>query len=392
MRTTTSLSLSALALSAVLSLSASEPIAARNTEPLSVDAIQAALDAPGAHDPFVPESPLGFPASLEEYIPKNNPITPAKAELGRQLYFDTRLSRDDTVSCATCHAPEMGWTDQAPVSTGISGQLGGRSAPTVLNRILGRTQFWDGRAVSLEEQAVGPIANPIEMGFTLKEASELLNGIEGYRIQFERIFGGPANEDRIGKAIATFERTVIAGANQNDYYEAAKPWFDNEPDEDDDEELQQEYAAIMAALDAHAMSDAAWRGRELFFNKAACSQCHAGYDLSDELFHNLGVGMDSEEPDLGREDHTGKAADRGAFKTPGLRNVTRTAPYMHDGSLKTLMEVIEHYDKGGTPNEHLSDKMFKLDLTDAEKLDLLAFMEEALDSQPAQVETGKLPE
>ncbi len=285
----------------------------------------------------------------------------------------------------------MGWTDQAPVSTGIDGQKGGRSAPTVVNRILGRTQFWDGRAATLEEQAVGPIANPIEMGFTLEEASKRLNEIKGYRIQFERIFGGPANGDRIGKAIATFERTVLAGANQNDYYEAAKPWFDNEPDEDEPAEIHKKYNDIMAALDANEMSDSAWRGRELFFDKAACSQCHAGYDLSDELFHNIGIGMDATEPDLGREAHTGKIEDRGAFKTPGLRNIRRTAPYMHDGSLKTLMEVVEHYNKGGTPNEHLSDKMFKLDLTDQEKPDLVAFMEEALDSETVKVEMGKLP-
>lgn len=358
---------------------------------LEVEDIRASLNSPGAHTAFVPESPLGLPPSLAEYIPADNPMTPAKVELGRQLYFDRRLSRDNTVSCATCHDPNLGWTDQAPVSTGIEGQTGGRSAPTVVNRILGKTQFWDGRAASLEEQAVGPIANPIEMGFTLDEAVDRLNAIEGYRIQFEAIFGGPATADRIGKAIATFERTVLAGANLNDYYEQARPWFDNEPDEDDDPEVIAKYQRIMDQLDANEMSDAAWRGRELFFGKASCSQCHVGYDLTDEMFHNIGVGMDKQEADKGREDKTGKLEDRGAFKTPGLRNIKDTAPYMHDGSLQTLMEVVEHYDQGGIANPQLSSKIFKLNLTQEEKEDLVTFMEEALDSEVTEVESPRLP-
>ncbi len=358
---------------------------------LPVEEVRAWLAEDGVHDPFVPERPLGITSDLAEHIPADNPLTPAKVELGRQLYFDKRLSIDGTVSCATCHDPALGWTDNAPVSTGVKGSKGGRSAPTVVNRILGRTQFWDGRAASLEEQAVGPVANPVEMGFTTEAAAERLNGVEGYRLQFEAVFGGPANEDRIGKAIAAFERTILSGGNKNDYYEQALPYFDIDLDEDEDPEF---VARVDRALDleaAHRMSAAAERGRELFFGKASCSLCHVGQDLTDEDFHNLGVGFDGEQPDLGLFDRTGVEADKGKFKTPSLRNVTLTAPYMHDGSLATLMEVVEHYDQGGIANPNLSDMVFPLDLTDQEKQDLVRFLEEALLGPITEVEVPRLP-
>ncbi len=353
--------------------------------------IEARLAEPGAHVAFVPEAPLGLTTKLATVIPADNPLTPAKVELGRQLYFDKRLSRDGTVSCATCHDPARGWTDCEPVSTGIEGHKGGRSAPTVINRILGRTQFWDGRAATLEEQAVGPIGNPIEMGFTTDDAAKLLNTLPGYRVQFERVFGGPATPDRIGKAIAAFERTILSGASKNDYYEAAKPLFDWDPADEKDPAFKARAERILEQEREHRMSASAERGRELYFGKASCSLCHVGEDLTDELFHNLGVGFDKDKPDLGRFDKTKVEADKGAFRTPSLRNIALTAPYMHDGSLRTLREVVEHYDKGGIANPWLSNKMVPLKLTEQEKQDLVRFMEEALTGTITEVEVPRLP-
>jgi cytochrome c peroxidase len=353
--------------------------------------IEARLAEPGAHVAFVPEAPLGLTTKLATVIPADNPLTPAKVELGRQLYFDKRLSRDGTVSCATCHDPARGWTDCGPVSTGIKGQKGGRSAPTVINRILGRSQFWDGRAATLEEQAVGPIGNPIEMGFTADDAAQLLNTLSGYRVQFEKVFGGPATSERIGKAIAAFERTILSGANKNDYYEAAKPLFDWDPADEKDLAFKAKAEKVLEAEREHRMSAAAERGRELYFGKASCSLCHVGEDLTDEQFHNLGLGFDKAKPDLGRFDKTKLEADKGAFRTPSLRNIMLTAPYMHDGSLRTLREVVEHYDKGGIANPWLSNKMVPLKLTEQEKQDLVRFMEEALTGSITEVEIPRLP-
>ncbi|HED65559.1 MAG TPA: c-type cytochrome [Planctomycetes bacterium] len=358
---------------------------------LSVEEIRASLAEPGALETIAPEGFFGLGEDLASFVPADNPLSPAKIELGRQLYFDKRLSKDGTVSCATCHDPAMGWTDNAPVSTGIRGQKGGRSAPTVVNRLFGKTQFWDGRAASLEEQALGPIGNPIEMGFSPEEAAARLAGIEGYVLQFEAVFGAKPTPDGIAKAIASFERTILSGANKNDYYEQALPFFDYEPSEDDDPEFLARMDRVLDLEREHRMSLSAERGRDLFFGKAKCSACHSGRDFTDELFHNLGVGMDAEKPDLGRFLATGKEEDKGAFKTPSLRNIVFTAPYMHDGSLATLMDVVRHYDKGGTKNPWLSDKIFPLELTEQERQDLVRFMEEALTGPVTDVEVPRLP-
>ena len=390
------LSTTLAALAALTTLSFQSQISGRNDDraapgTLPLAEIRAALDAPGAHTPFTPEAPLGITSDLAELIPADNPLTPAKVELGRQLYFDKRLSADNTVSCATCHDPARGWTDCAAVSTGIKGQKGGRSAPTVINRILGKSQFWDGRAATLEEQALGPIGNPIEMGFDAERAAARLREVEGYVLQFERVFGGPPTPDRIAKAIASFERTVLSGGSKNDYFEAALPYFDYDLEDEKDQAF---VARVRRTLDLereHRMSLSAERGRELYFGKAVCSQCHAGEDLTDEQFHNLGVGFDREKPDLGRFDKTGVDADKGAFRTPSLRNIALTAPYMHDGSLATLMDVVEHYDKGGVANPTLSNKIVKLNLTAQEKQDLVRFMEEALSGRVTEVEVPRLP-
>jgi cytochrome c peroxidase len=358
---------------------------------LSIDEIRAALAALDAHTPFVPASPVGLPPGLSDFIPESDPLTKAKVELGKQLYFDPRLSADNTVACASCHHPDFGWADGRPVSTGIHGQLGGRSAPTVMNRLLGKSQFWDGRAATLEEQAAGPVENSVEMGFKWKDAAEVVNGIEGYKLQFDAVFGKPATDELITRAIAAFERTVLAGDSPYDHYERATPWHRFDADDETDPELLARYAEAMQGEEDHPMTDLAIEGRDLFFGKANCSSCHVGWDLSDEDFHNIGIGMGVEEPDLGRFDFTGDEADKGKFKTPPLHNIADTAPYMHDGSLATLRDVVEHYNQGGFPNPTLSDKIFPLELTDHEVDALVEFMEQGLQGRVTPVEPPKLP-
>ena len=298
-----------------------------------------------------PKPPLGLPPVI---WPEDNPYTPEKAELGRLLYFDKRLSSDGTISCASCHAPEHAFTDAAPVSTGISGQKGGRSAPTVINRAYSTAQFWDGRAASLEEQAKGPIANPLEMTAQKKadEAHEAcvqcLRAIPGYVRRFEKVFGTNAlTIDHVAQAIATFERTIYSGNSPYDRYLKG---------------------------DEKAMTDAQVRGMGVFFDRAQCDRCHIGFNFTDGSYENIGIGMDRPMPDLGRYNVTRREEDKGAFKTPTLREVEHTAPYMHDGSLKTLEEVVEHYDKGGIKNPWLNKRMAPLKLTPQEKADLVAFL------------------
>ncbi len=311
--------------------------------------------------------PYKLPVGMAQppLVPANNPINDAKVGLGKRLYFDKRLSRDNTVSCATCHNPMKGWTDQSPVSTGIHGLKGTRNAPTVLNAAYNLLQFWDGRAPSLEEQAKGPIQNPVEMGFSLPGAVKRLKAIRGYAPLFKEAFGSPGvTIERVVQAIASFERTIITGNSSYDRYQAG---------------------------DAQAMSPGAQRGMEVFFGKGNCSICHTGFNFSDSAFHNIGVGMSRPKPDLGRFDVTKKERDRGAFKTPTLRNLKDTAPYMHDGSAKTLSEVVDFYDKGGEPNKWLDGRIKPLHLTTAEKKDLLSFLN-ALNGDPVIVQPPPLPQ
>ena len=298
-----------------------------------------------AEKPDYDKLPAGLDPDLRE-IPADNPITHEKVVLGKHLYFDKRLSADDTIACATCHHPDKGWTDQAAVSTGIEGQTGGRSAPTVINRVFSKAQFWDGRAASLEEQAKGPITNPIEMGMADHDTTvKKIAAIAGYKPLFKAAFGDETVDiDRIAKAIATFERTIVSGDSPFDKYQAG---------------------------DKTAMNESAVRGLDLFKNKARCSVCHAGLNFTDEKYHNLGVGYGK---DQGRMDFTKNEADNGQFRTPTLRNIVDTAPYMHDGSEATLMDVVEFYDKGGEKNPHLDKEMKPLELTDQEKNDLVEFM------------------
>jgi cytochrome c peroxidase len=307
------------------------------------------------------------PLGLKKVVwPDNNKYSAEKVELGKQLYFDKRLSRDDTISCASCHDPKKGWSNDDTFATGVRGQRGGRSSPTIINSAFQELQFWDGRAKGLEGQALGPIQNPIEMDSTLPEVVAKLDKIEGYKKQFQKVFGTNVSEDGIAKAIAAFERTVLSGGAPYDYFKAG---------------------------DTKALSEPAQKGMKLFFGKAHCSACHVGPNFSDGAFHNIGVGMEAEKPDVGREEQSKQGGDRGSFKTPTLREIARTAPYMHNGSRKTLEEVVDYYDKGGFPNDTLDEEIYPLKLTAEEKADLVKFLKEGLSSSKyPEIEPPKLPE
>jgi cytochrome c peroxidase len=227
-----------------------------------------------------------------------------------------------------------------------------------------------------------------------------LAGIEGYRLQFEKIFPDGVNIDNVAKAIASFERALVTAPSPWDYYEQLRNFEqayeadleDLDALKEDDPELFDEYVKLKAAADANPLDESAQRGAELFFSeRVGCTACHAGANFTDEQYHNLGVGMEAASPDLGRYMITNEEKDRGAFKTPTVRNVAHTGPYMHDGSQKTLEEVVEWYNKGGHPNPHLDPKIKQLNLTDQEKADLVAYMK-ALTGELPQVERGRLPE
>ena len=297
----------------------------------------------------MPEIPLGLDEEAFK-VPKDNPMTKDKIALGRLLFFDKRLSKNDTIACATCHIPALAFTDGQPVSAGIHRQQGGRSAPTAINRGFSIAQFWDGRAATLEDQSIGPFANLIEHGFANHdELVAKINSINGYKPLFKKVFGTDAiSKEQVGKAIATFQRTLISGNSAFDRYD----WEGK----------------------TKAISAAAQRGRKLFFDKARCNLCHMGTNFSDEKFHNIGIGWDKEAVDLGRFHVTKDTKDIGAFKTPTLREISRTAPYMHDGRFATLMDVVNHYNGGGVKNPFQDNQIIKLNLTDAEKSDLVEML------------------
>lgn len=367
---------------------------------LTVEQIQAWLDNPANHETLQVELPLGLSAGIDQVKGLDkNPLTRAKIELGRQLYFDPRLSLASEIasgiSCAACHKPEHGYAAETQFGVGIRALTGNRNSPTAYNRILSDVQFWDGRAGTLEEQAKGPIANPIEMGNTHEACIGSLEAIPGYKMQFAKIFADEGlTIDTVAKAIASFERAIVTGTSPFDYHEQLRAYADVDLEElkADDPDTYALYEQAKADADAHPMSDSAKRGRDLFFGqKANCTACHVGPNLSDEKYHNLGVGMDAPTPDVGRYVVTKVDADKGAFKTPTIRNVELTAPYMHDGSQKTLEEVVEWYDKGGHPNPTLDKDIRKLDLTAEEKADLVAFMKACTGPLP-EVEQARLPQ
>jgi cytochrome c peroxidase len=300
----------------------------------------------------LPKPPLGIDKSFAEL--QEQP-TPERVRLGRWLFFDKRMSADGTVSCATCHRPENAFSEPTANSTGIRRQHGARKSPSFVNEAwtLAPNFFWDGRAGSLEEQALAPIANPVEMGNTHEALVRTLTAVQAYAPYFKEAFGDEQiTKERVAKAIADFERTVMSGNSPWDR------WKKNH--------------------DEKAVSDAVKTGDSLFFGTGACNQCHLGDSFTDNTFHNIGVGWDPIKrsfADQGRYGVTRKEEDRGAFKTPPLREVSRHAPYMHDGSMKTLKDTVLHYDRGGIPNPQLDPKMKALHLTNAQVDALVKFME-----------------
>lgn len=290
--------------------------------------------------------PLGLDALMP--VPADNPITREKVALGRKLFVDPILSADRSISCATCHDPERSFTDERPKAVGVFDQVGPRRVPKLLNRGYGRSFFWDGRIPTLEEQVLQPVINSLEMGLEISEAVARLAAEPSYPAEFREAFGREPNAEDLARALASYVRTILSGDSRYDRF----------------------VAGAVEALDATERL-----GLEVFRGKGNCVTCHLGPNLTDERFHNTGVGYkDGRFADDGRFAISGRESDRGAFKTPTLRNVAQTAPYMHDGSLATLEDVIDDYDSGGTQNPNLDREIRKLGLTDAEKAALAAFM------------------
>ena len=278
---------------------------------------------------------LAIPLGLDLYmpVPEDSPITVERVERGRELFFDKRLSRDGTIACASCHDPERAFSDGRPVPIGVFNRLGRRSAPALVNRGYGRAFLWDGRAATLEEQVLQPIQDRNEMDMTLPEVSARV--------------GLPIDE--VSRSLASFVRSLLSGGSSFDRF------------------INGDRDALTADQQA---------GLQLFRGKANCTACHVGPTFSDERFHNTGVAWrDGRLTDEGRFGVTGRSEDRGAFKTPTLREVARTAPYMHDGTLVTLADVIEYYDSGGNANPGLDSELRPLKLTPDEKRSLIAFLQ-----------------
>ena len=288
--------------------------------------------------------PEGLPLYMP--VPEDNPLTPQKVALGRRLFFDPSLSSDRTVSCASCHRPDRAFADITSFSRGADGQRPTRNTPSLLNAGYARPFFWDGRTETLEEQVVQPIANPREMGLPLPETVDRLHADASYRRAFEEAFGdGGIDSMRVAAALASFVRTLRSGGSPADRF---------------------------AAGDANALSVEAREGYRLFVGKAGCAACHGGPLFTDERLHNTGVSWGSE--DIGAAEVTGRPEDRGRFNTPSLRNVALTPPYMHDGSLGTLRDVVGLYDLGGGANPNLDRRLNPLRLTPEEIDALVAYL------------------
>jgi cytochrome c peroxidase len=282
--------------------------------------------------------PLGLATPMP--VPESNPITAEKIELGRRLFTDSRLSRDGTIACNSCHDPGRAFTKPEAVSPGVFARRGHRNAPTLVNRAWGQSFFWDGRAATLEQQVLMPIEDPNEMDLPLVEATQRV--------------GLPADE--IARSLATYIRSLMSGNSRYDRF---------------------------AAGDRVALSPEERNGARVFLGRGNCTFCHVGQNFSDERFHNTGVAWSPGDEraaapglflDEGRAAITARPEDRGAFKTPTLREVARTAPYMHDGSLATLEDVVDYYDRGGRANPNLDPDIHRLDLPDDDKRALVAFL------------------
>ena len=329
---------------------------------------------------------VGAPVEMtREKIPADNPQTPEKISLGQRLFLDPRLSVDGTISCSTCHDPKLAFTDRRPTSFGVKGRVGQRNAPTVLNALYNKTQFWDGRVNTLEEQAALPIVNAVEMGQpNLDAAVAQIAAVEEYQQAFRAVFGRSPNGPDLLRAIASYGRTQLSFDSPFDHFIAGEK---------------------------NAIDDSAKRGWELFNNQARCNKCHALTEttrdvtnLIDNDFHNIGIGIirhnvvalarqaeqliktgDTADIDraaiqtdmsaLDRFLITKQEKDIASFKTPNIRNVLVTGPYFHDGSQETLWDVIDHYNKGdGLQNPYLDQDIQPLALTESDIDDLVAFM------------------
>jgi cytochrome c peroxidase len=294
------------------------------------------------------EYKVKLPLGLQEqaaYIPDDNPLTPEKIALGKQLFWDRRWSRNGTVACVGCHDPNHGWADPRQLSLTFEGKPTSRHAPTLVNRLFSDRQHWTGERASLEDQALKARDQSPEL------VVRHLGAVPAYQEQFRRVFGTDLNAEGVAKAIAAYVRTILSGNSRYDRFLAG---------------------------DKHALSPAAQRGLGHFEGKShgqGCISCHAGFNFTDEGYHNIGVGMDRENPDLGRYTITKMEAHKGAFKTPTLRDVARRPPYMHDGGLKTLEEVVGFYNRGGHRNPWISAAIQPLNLTISQRADLVAFLE-----------------
>ena len=295
------------------------------------------------------ELTVQVPRGLELFAPapENNTLTGARVELGRRLFSDRALSVDRSVSCASCHRPNRLFADTVSVSPGVYGRTAKRNTPSLLNVAYARHLTWDGRSSTLEEQVLKPIQDPVEMDLSLDELVARLGAQDEYRTAFRRAYGEPVSADGVARALSAFLRTLRSGNAPLDRHRAGDPG---------------------------AFSDSARAGFQLFVGKARCWLCHAGPTLADGEFHNTGVSARSRSDDSGRFKHTGDRADLRAFWTASLRNVDRTAPYMHDGSFATLEQVIDFYDEGGGPDALRDPDLRPLRLNSEEKSQLTAFL------------------
>ena len=297
--------------------------------------------------------------------PKGNKPNEERIELGKKLFFDPRLSGDGNMSCATCHNPSLGWSDAQMTAKGVKSKVLGRASPTVINTAYNSIQMWDGRKKSLEDQAMGPMEATVEMNMDTKKLFKWLNANKEYTRLFSKAYPGEKiAAATVSKAIATFERTVISNNSNFDR------WVKG---------------------DQSAMTSQQIRGFKLFTGKAKCAACHSEPNFTDNGFHNIGLASwGKKNPDMGRYSQRPLKLMKGAFKTPTLREISRTAPYFHDGSAKTLKEVVQHYSKGGVIKTNLSPNMKKLDLSNDEVDAIVAFMG-ALSSPYHPISLPELP-
>ena len=286
-------------------------------------------------------TPLGLPE--REATPPDDEL----AALGARLFFDPELSVDRSVACASCHKPELGFADSLPRSRGVRGQETERNAPSLLNRAFGEHFMWDGRAGTLEEQALLPIENPLEMDLPLEQVLARLSGDTAYRADFERVFARAPDSDGLSRALAAYVRRLVLGDSPVDRFRAG---------------------------DFSALDDAERAGLWFYESRGGCWRCHSGANFSDEDFHDTGVGAHGDELEPGRFAVTKRPEDRGRFKTPTLRGVARTAPYMHDGSISTLEEVVDFYRKGGRPHANLDPLIVPIEMSDADARNVVAFL------------------